>query len=162
MPAWHRALPQRDSKPLRRVASSILDGTHGMTLFRPIFSVKHGEQYSKQRKLMRKLVFIAAIMLCMAQTSSAENAYTMNGNTVYCPDGCSLGIGGSVSSSTTKQELLSNCVCTCDGVQSECSEKRITSDSVAIRGLVRFCVLPAGLKVIAGLWIPLLNCFAKS
>eukprot|EP00889_Picochlorum_renovo_P000407 jgi/Picre1/27437/NNA_000404.t1 len=80
------------------------------------------------------LILIVAVIICVAQTSSAENAYTVNGNTVYCPDGCSIRGPTSISASTSKEDLLNNCVCTCDGVQSQCSEKRITSGSVAIRG----------------------------
>lgn len=42
---------------------------------------------------------VAVIMLCAAQTFSDESAHALNGNTLYCPDGCSIRAGTALLSS---------------------------------------------------------------
>lgn len=98
-------------------------------------------------RIMRAFVLLA-LALCAVRTS-AENAYTVNGNTVYCPDSCSIR-GPTVISSgkVSMDELLQNCTCVCDGVQSACSEKKIATSHSAVR---QTGVFAGGL--VAGIWL---------
>ena len=65
----------------------------------------------------------------------ADNAYTLNGKTVYCPPNCGLSIQGpfTVTGSTTDDDILKLCVCTCtDGTQqSACSKTPFASTTAS-------------------------------
>ena len=92
--------------------------------------------------MTNKFIFLAIVLF--AGQALAEVSYTWKDKTLYCPDSCSIRGPKVLTGETTTKEFMEACKCTCNGVESQCSETQLagslTSWSV-MRSVVAGCVV---------------------